>query len=148
MTQHLDPGATLSVLFLKLLSPASPQASLVHFSCPFARAQGKWLQQKFMHWPFKQLFASLAICLWHRETLSLFTAGCYLCTFGARVLLAGDPSLVFRPHPSQGDPTGHLNIPPVLQLLPTGAQPAFLCLQHTPYGSDCAQAVSSVCPWL
>ena len=98
-----------------------------------------------MHWSFKLLFVSPAEHLWQTATLMLFASGFYLCTFLALVLYAGDPSLGFIPHTSQEDPTGCLNILPVLQLPPVGAQPALSCLHGTPYQSGCAEAVFSVC---
>ena len=48
-------------------------------------------------------------------------------------LWAGDPSLVFRTHTSQGDLISCLIIPPVLP--PVGARPAFSSLPRTPYQS-------------
>ena len=52
--------------------------------------------------PFKKLSVPPAICLWQRETLPLFTAGCFLGSCLALVVLAGKPSLGFRFHPFQG----------------------------------------------
>lgn len=73
-----------------------------------------------------------------------FTAARYLCTFHALVLQAGDPSLGFIAHTFQSNPSGHLNNPLVLQLLPVGSQPVLSCLYHTLYHSYCAEADSFV----
>ena len=73
-----------------------------------------------------------------RAALLLFTAGCYLCTFWALVVWAGDPSSRFISHTSWGDPTGCLITP--LWMPPVGTQPAFSSLHRTPYQSGCAKA--------
>ena len=76
------------------------------------------MKEKLCVGPLKWLFTSLAIHLWQRAKLQLFTTGCYLCTFWALVLQGGDPSLRIRPHSSEGDPIVCLII------LAVGAQPA------------------------
>ena len=82
------PAATLSVLSPKPPFLVSPPAFWVYFAhIPnFLEPRVSDCKWKFMHWPFKPLFASLAVDLWQRATMPLFTAGCYLCTFHARVL--------------------------------------------------------------
>ena len=90
----------------------------------------------------------MALCVssytsWQRTTMVFFTASCYLCTFLPLVLQAGDPSLGFRPHFSQGYPTNCLIIP--LALLPMGVQPAFLSLHHTPYQSIIVEIILMSC---
>ena len=81
MTQYRFLEDVLSVLFPEPPAPDSPHVSLVHSALymPKARVSGcKW---NFVHWPFKKLFESLAVCPWLRETLLPFTAGCYLSSF-------------------------------------------------------------------
>ena len=90
---------------------------------------------------------SLAICPWRAETLLLFTVGCYLGSFLAPVLQAGDPSFGFRHHSSQVALPGH-KYPSGILAATMGAQPAFLHLLCTPYKSHCGVVVSSVSYWL
>ena len=130
------------------LTPDSPQVSLVLSALPLPEPRVHSYKQNFVLWPFKRLSASPAISPWQRETLRLFTAGCCLGSFMALVLLAGQPSLGFRPHTSQAEPLSCWNIPQALQLLPVGAQSALLCLLCTPYQPCCGEVVSSVSPWL
>ena len=125
MTQHRD------TCNYSLLSPQSfhPQSLLrclqptLFLLLPEPQVRDrKW---KVVCWPFKWLSVSLVVYLWQRATLPLFTTGCYLCTFWALVFYAGDRSLGFGPHSSQGDPTCHLIIPP--GLLPVASsQPSWV----------------------
>ena len=124
MSQHRDPGhSSLNSLPLA----ANPRLSLSVFSLlcpPFAGVHGKWLQTNFVHW----LSVSQAICPWQTETLLLFTAGCYLGLFLALLTEAGEHSLAFRPHTSQGEPSGYWNIPLAFQLPPGGSPTILLTL--------------------
>ena len=133
-------------LFLQF-SPQSHQPRLSSsisgpfcLSCAGVRERGyKW---NFVHWPCKRVAESPAVFPWQTESHLLFTAMCYLGSFLALVLQAGEPRLQIRPHLSPSP----WNISPDLQLLPVGAQPILSPL-HTPYQSYCGEVVPTVCLW-
>ena len=100
--QGSSQQAAPAVLSLKLPSPDSPQAPLVHSALPLPEPRVSGCKLNFVGWPFKRLPASLTITPWQTETLLLFTIGCDLGSFPALVLQAGEPSLGFRPHTSCG----------------------------------------------
>ena len=105
MTQHRDPGGyTLSSL--RKASIHSVSSSVSSSLCPpppsaLLEPRLSACKWKVMHWLFKRLFLSLAICLWQRATLLLFTAGCYLCTLWA-LMLWGFQLKFMTPHFSGG----------------------------------------------
>ena len=144
MTQHRDSGSCSFSSFPTPTSPRLPLSSSNPLWPPYARTQGKWLQMNFVCWPFKKLSVSLAVSPTQTEALLLFRAGCYMGFFLALLLYAGEPSLGFKPHTSQGVPV-HWNVPVVPQLQTVGAQPALSCLFPPPYQSHCGEVVSSVC---
>ena len=94
-----------------------------------------------MCWSFKRPCVSNHFSL-AESNPAAFSPGCYMCTFWVLVLLAANPSLVFRPQSSLVDPAGCLIIP--LAPPPMGTQPSLSSLYHTPYQTSCAEA-GSVC---
>ena len=73
MTQHIDPG---SCSFSSLPRATSCRLSSCISSplcSPSARAQGKWLQMSFVHWPFKRLSASSHLSLVDRNPAALYS---------------------------------------------------------------------------
>ena len=93
MTQHRDPGGYSSALSPEPPTPDSPHTSLVHSAHPLLEPRICGCKWYFVNWPFKRLYASLAISPWQTETLLLLTAGGYGFPFLVLVLQAGEPSL-------------------------------------------------------
>ena len=77
LLSQFSPQSLCPQSLLRLLQPTLPP--------DFARALVSGCRLKFVHWPFKQLFAPPAVHHWQRATLLLFTTGWYLCTFWALV---------------------------------------------------------------
>ena len=97
MTQLGILIAVPSVLSTEPPAPDSPQASLVDSAIPLPEPKVSGCRRNFVHWSFKRVSVSEAVSPCQIETLLLFTAGCYLDSSLALLLLDGDPSLGFRP---------------------------------------------------
>ena len=91
MSQLQDPRN----YFLSSLPKATVPSLSSSFSSPlwpsFARARVSDCKLNFMHWLFKRISVIPAIFSWQRETLPLFSDGCYLGTFWARCYRLGSP---------------------------------------------------------
>ena len=89
--------------------------------------------------PFKSLSVSTAFSPWPTELLLLFTTGCYLGSFLALVLQAGQPSFWFQtPYFSGGTPW-ILKYPPSTSAAACRSQLVLSYLLCTLYQSCCAE---------